>query len=456
MFIVFFVLLFTSVILLATNPKDTASRWAVFFMLLSCGGSASVLIVEAIPILQSKQIASNGLIMLIGHISILLSVLNQCTFAFGILMFAISYSGFFSKETEKKLALYLCIPPIFMLILRFFQSNVNFPVLLLWAGPFLIIACVLLILSLLKETDSKRKENKRQTVLIMVPTIIAVLIFNNVLKVFDPLTEYVRYLSIFIGFSFFLFLVFAFRNGALGVKLKFERHVLNSTRRVMQSGVNIINHTMKNEIEKINFLNYKIDKYLSSGKYEEAKKIVGDTFESTSHILAMVDRIKELTKEIELIPRKIDIVDCVDRSISLASTLAESKEIEINKFFSIKGQVIIDDIQIQEVIVNIIYNAIEAIGQGGVISIALTKKNHDIYIEIQDKGPGIPSHILNKIREPFFTTKRTGTNHGLGLSYCASVMEKHGGDMRIYSTFGEGTMVVLILPNSRILSVTKE
>lgn len=101
--------------------------------------------------------------------------------------------------------------------------------------------------------------------------------------------------------------------------------------------------------------------------------------------------------------------------------------------------------QMKQVFINIIKNSIEAMEDGGVIRIELFRLNpEEIGITITDQGIGIPSHIMPKLGEPFFTSKENGT--GLGLMISQGIIEGHKGMMEIFSKPGQGTRVDIILP----------
>lgn len=103
--------------------------------------------------------------------------------------------------------------------------------------------------------------------------------------------------------------------------------------------------------------------------------------------------------------------------------------------------------KIEIVFVNLLTNAIQAIGENnGSIDISTSENSDPKYLEIsiQDSGCGIPQDLSGKLFEPFFTTKQTGT--GLGLVSCKSIVEEHGGHIGITSTFGKGTTIKLRLP----------
>jgi signal transduction histidine kinase len=108
--------------------------------------------------------------------------------------------------------------------------------------------------------------------------------------------------------------------------------------------------------------------------------------------------------------------------------------------------------EINQVIMNLIVNASQAIEDKGNIIISSEFSNHEVLVKIKDNGCGISEEHLTKIFDPFFTTKPVGTGTGLGLSLSYSIMENNGGKLTVDSTVGVGTTFTLSLPVSDILS----
>lgn len=101
--------------------------------------------------------------------------------------------------------------------------------------------------------------------------------------------------------------------------------------------------------------------------------------------------------------------------------------------------------QLQQVLVNIILNGIQALGPGGLLRVKVSEKPGKMaQIEISDNGPGIPEEVKSRIFDPFFTTKSEGT--GLGLSVSNSIIEDHGGKISLESEQGQGTTFYVNLP----------
>ena len=86
----------------------------------------------------------------------------------------------------------------------------------------------------------------------------------------------------------------------------------------------------------------------------------------------------------------------------------------------------------------------------GLIDIRTDCNEQDVWIEVQDNGPGIPPEVMKKIFDPFFTTKDPGTGTGLGLSVSQNIIQQHGGKLEVSSTVGVGTTFKITLPIKRL------
>jgi signal transduction histidine kinase len=102
-----------------------------------------------------------------------------------------------------------------------------------------------------------------------------------------------------------------------------------------------------------------------------------------------------------------------------------------------------DPDQLRQAFMNLLLNAVQAMGDGGDIRLTSRDRPEGLEIRIQDSGPGIPRGLREKVLDPFFTTKSTGT--GLGLAIVQKIVRLHGGELRLESP-GEGTAAVVTLP----------
>lgn len=103
-----------------------------------------------------------------------------------------------------------------------------------------------------------------------------------------------------------------------------------------------------------------------------------------------------------------------------------------------------DEFELQQAFMNLLLNAVEAVGNNGEVSVATENSGQQVKISIGDTGAGISKENLARLFEPFFTTKKHGT--GLGLAICQRVMHEHHGKVEVHSETGKGSTFMLLLP----------
>ena len=106
--------------------------------------------------------------------------------------------------------------------------------------------------------------------------------------------------------------------------------------------------------------------------------------------------------------------------------------------------------QINQVFMNLLVNAANAIAQRGTITLRSGREDDQVWISVTDTGIGIPVEQLSKIFDPFFTTKPIGQGTGLGLSVSYGIVNKHGGHIHVDSQPGQGTTMTISLPIKRV------
>ena len=160
-------------------------------------------------------------------------------------------------------------------------------------------------------------------------------------------------------------------------------------------------------------------------------------------------RLLGFARRMEPMEERVNINEILDESIDFLENDARYRNIDIQTNYAPDLPLTTtDQAQLQQVFLNIINNAIDAIGKDGEITINTRpiKQNNRISIEISDNGPGISKEVLQKIFDPFFTTKEVGKGTGLGLSISYSIIEKLGGRIMVASDEGKGTTFTIYLP----------
>lgn len=144
--------------------------------------------------------------------------------------------------------------------------------------------------------------------------------------------------------------------------------------------------------------------------------------------------------------RKIELAAIIDRVAALVSGRAKKQHVEVRLLRPSESvDVVADGDQIQQLVLNLVLNALDAMPHGGTIEIDL-RPPRDGYVElyVRDDGPGIAPHILPKVFETFVSNKETGV--GLGLPLSKRIAEDHGGSLAAYNLPGAGACFLLRLP----------
>jgi signal transduction histidine kinase len=175
----------------------------------------------------------------------------------------------------------------------------------------------------------------------------------------------------------------------------------------------------------------------------------------TDLMLAEIDRINELVNEFLLLSKpknvtfdKIDISSVLRDILPIINNQAvlHNVTIQYQSVYQIP-KIIADRELLKQVFINLCKNGIEAMTQGGTLTIIekIDARARKVHVEVQDSGAGIPAYLIDKIFDPFFTTKDSGT--GLGLSVCQRIIHDIGGSIRV-SSKGFGTTFTVSVPFS--------
>jgi PAS domain S-box-containing protein len=148
----------------------------------------------------------------------------------------------------------------------------------------------------------------------------------------------------------------------------------------------------------------------------------------------------------------VNINELLERCVILSQHRMSLDRISLSTAISPETMTVMGDTnQLQQCIINLVFNAIDAMPNGGRLDLAAWpgKKGQEIHIEVKDDGCGIAPKDQARIFEPFFTTKDEGRGVGLGLSTTYGIIQHHGGDIQVKSTPGEGSTFNIRLPAIR-------
>jgi PAS domain S-box-containing protein len=157
----------------------------------------------------------------------------------------------------------------------------------------------------------------------------------------------------------------------------------------------------------------------------------------------------DFSRQSEIEIRENDIHEILDKTLTILRHRAGLDEIEIDTSYGPELPLLSCDFKrLQQAFINILWNAIEAMPEGGrlLVSTRFDKEKDKVEIRIRDTGVGIAPENVEKIFEPFFTTKAEGKGAGLGLSVAYGIIRQHQGEINLLSKKDEGTDVVVFLP----------
>jgi two-component system NtrC family sensor kinase len=182
---------------------------------------------------------------------------------------------------------------------------------------------------------------------------------------------------------------------------------------------------------------------------DNLERIEKDAKRCQSIVQGLLDFARQREPKIEI----LDLNDIAEKTIGLFENQPLFHNIQIVKQYQDDlPKVSADPAQIQQVFVNIIMNAADAMGGKGILTIATRLSDIDNYVEIcfTDTGKGIPLDELDRVFEPFFTTKGTGHGTGLGLSISYGIIQKHRGTIKVSSQIGRGSIFAITLPKNKM------
>lgn len=190
-------------------------------------------------------------------------------------------------------------------------------------------------------------------------------------------------------------------------------------------------------------------KYLDqSALPEEFDKRVAIIIEQTKRCSGIVKGLLDFARGSASRPEVIDPSGLLSRIVDMVRFQADQKSIAIHLDLQAEGKIVVDPQKIEQVVLNLLLNAIQAITGAGNIWISTARRAETILLAVADDGPGIPPGIANRIFDPFFTTKPVGEGTGLGLAISEGIVIEAGGAIDVEDRSGGGAIFTVILPGS--------
>jgi signal transduction histidine kinase len=174
--------------------------------------------------------------------------------------------------------------------------------------------------------------------------------------------------------------------------------------------------------------------------------------EVVDEVVAQIDRLENLVRDLLTYARpaepqrqSFDVQELIDRVLQHVKESLDGASITVHRVYGPStGHLVADPRQMEQVFINLIHNSVQAMPEGGTLSVTTRAVDRNLVITFRDTGDGIATADLQKVMQPFFTTRHRGS--GLGLPIVKRITETHGGTLELRSEKGEGTTAIVTLP----------
>lgn len=205
-----------------------------------------------------------------------------------------------------------------------------------------------------------------------------------------------------------------------------------------------LHHEIRNPLAALSLHFQLLEENLDVGEMtEENRQTFGVIRSELARIARVLESFRDFASIEQLHLREIDVNDLVERQVALLSPQALSRSVEIQFMPSTVCRLHADAGHLEQALLNLMINSMEAMPDGGVLSIRTLQKDDWAIIEVEDTGHGISADVQDKVLDPYFSTKASGT--GLGLAFCDKIAREHSGSLDFTSS-GAGTVFRLSLP----------
>jgi len=180
---------------------------------------------------------------------------------------------------------------------------------------------------------------------------------------------------------------------------------------------------------------------------EDFEKALGKVETSVERIRRITHQLLGFVRKEESAFSEVDLGALVEEAVAMAAREASHKDIQISlRTDPSTGNLWSDPYQLRQVVLNLLTNAVYATDRGGSIDVVVESRGEEVVLTVKDTGKGIPRENLERIFEPFFSTKPPGQGTGLGLFVSRGIVEKLCGSIGVESKLGEGSTFQVILP----------
>ncbi|MEJ2109885.1 MAG: ATP-binding protein [Acidobacteriota bacterium] len=234
-------------------------------------------------------------------------------------------------------------------------------------------------------------------------------------------------------------------------KILVESHKLRAVGTLVAGVAHELNNPLNNTMLTASMLEEDFPTLRDEDKLDMVQDIIKETERSKVIVRNLLDFAR--ASDYRNVPMNLEIL--LENSVRLVHNRVKLAKIELETRMTADLPPVHGDEQaLQQVFINLILNAVDALPPRGRILITAAKSRQAGFIEIKviDNGPGIPEHILPRIFDPFFTTKVKEKGTGLGLSVSQGIVRRLGGNIDVESRPGTGTTFIVLLPTTEVPS----
>ncbi len=445
-----------------SSPKNKANKWcAINAAICSLGTFKEYYYDDLVPILQNQlqlgisyemytQIYS-VMTAIVYHLALPTSLLFVFYFCGFEKRYSAQFNGFKIGIFLPSLVLLLIYSPLKM---TWYQHNdrVFWIAFTVYNVGYGIFYTYLMLSSILRENNAQARKQKRLVAILLLPAVWFCLITTFIIHSLGirELFKLWKGNTLILFGAILFYIVMAFREGIMGLRLRSENYRWNSDMHLINRNAQFTGHLLKNETAKIGWcLENLQNKYIQSGfPVPEEIEIIG---RSVAHLQNYNQKACLYSGTVLLNEHQWLLKDILTQAVQLNRDYI-GKSVVIDLDCKDEPYIYGDRTHLVEVLNNLIQNASDVIMADGAIDIKCYKEKKGPYycIAVHDNGPGIRKEVMDRLFEPYFSTKKTDRNFGLGLSYCMNVIKKHNGYIDVKSSPDEGTTFFLHIPLKRI------
>jgi len=177
----------------------------------------------------------------------------------------------------------------------------------------------------------------------------------------------------------------------------------------------------------------------------ESEELIDESLEGVDRAVAIVRDVRGLAHAGDDRRALADLGELLDGVLRLARPQLGAR-VNLEKIYSETPRLLCSPQELQQVFLNLVLNAIQAIEEAGTVRVKTRRRNGSVIVDVEDDGAGIPPEMVERIFDPFFTTKPVGKGSGLGLGIAYEIVRRHGGEIHVSSELGQGTRFRVQLP----------